>query len=51
MAMSIFINPLTSAVVYSTLTRGHAALAYEDVGVGFADTATVVPVGSQDLWV
>jgi hypothetical protein len=35
------------------LPRGHAALAFVDVGVGFADRAAVVfAVGfSQDLWV
>jgi len=35
------------------LPRGHTALAFVDVGVGFADRATVVvAVGfSQDLWV
>jgi len=35
------------------LPRGHAALAFVDVGVGFADrAAVVVAVGfSQDLWV
>jgi len=35
------------------LPRGHAALAFVDLGVGFADrAAVVVAVGfSQDLWV
>jgi len=35
------------------LPRGHTALAFVDVGVGFADRAAVVgAVGfSQDLWV
>jgi len=35
------------------LPRGHAALAFVDVGVGFVDRASVVvAVGfSQDLWV
>jgi len=35
------------------LPRGHVALAFVDVGVGFADrAAVVVAVGfSQDLWV
>jgi len=35
------------------LPRGHAALAFVDVGIGFADrAAVVVAVGfSQDLWV
>jgi len=35
------------------LPRGHAVLAFVDVGVGFADrAAVVVAVGfSQDLWV
>jgi len=35
------------------LPRGHAALAFVDVGVGFVDRAAVVVVVdfSQDLWV
>jgi len=35
------------------LPRGHAALAFVDVGVGFADRAAIVVAVcfSQDLWV
>jgi len=47
------LHRLPSAAVSAALTRGHAALAFVDVGVGFADrAAVVVAVGfSQDLWV
>jgi hypothetical protein len=47
------LHPLPSAVVLAVLPRGHAALAFVNVGVGFADTAVVfVAVDfSQDLWV
>jgi hypothetical protein len=42
------LHPLPSAA----LPRGHAALAFVDVGVGFVGRADVVAVGfSQDLWV
>jgi len=46
-------HPLPSAAVSAALPRGHAALAFVDVGVGFAKrAAVVVAVGfSQDLWV
>jgi hypothetical protein len=46
-------HPLPSAAVSAALPRGHAALAFMDVGAGFADRATVVvAVGfSQYLWV
>jgi ABC-type Zn2+ transport system substrate-binding protein/surface adhesin len=42
-----------SAAVSAALHRCHTALAFMDVGVGFADRAiVVVAVGfSQDLWV
>jgi hypothetical protein len=36
------LQPLPSAVVSAALPRGHAALAFVDVGVGFADRAAVV---------
>jgi len=33
------LHPLPSAAVSAALPRGHAALAFVDVGVGFADSA------------
>jgi len=40
------LHPLPSAAVSAALPRGHAALAFMDVGVGFADRAAgVVVVG------
>jgi hypothetical protein len=47
------LHPLPSDAVSVALPRGHAALAFEDVGVGFVDrAAVVVAVGfSRDLWV
>jgi hypothetical protein len=44
---------LPSAAVSAALPRGHAALAFVDVGGEFVDrAAVVVAVGfSQDLWV
>jgi len=40
------LHPLPSAAVSAALPRGHAALAFVDMGVGFADrAATVVAVG------
>jgi len=46
------LHPLPSAAVSAVLPRGHVALAFVVVGVGFADRAAVVAVGfSQDLWV
>ena len=47
------LHPLPSAAVSAALPRGHAALTFVDLGVGFADRAVVVvAVGfSQDLWV
>jgi len=47
------LHPLPSAAVSAALHRSHVALAFVDVGIGFADrAAVVVAVGfSQDLWV
>jgi hypothetical protein len=40
------LHPLPSAAVSAALRRGHAALDFVDVGVGFADrAAAVVAVG------
>jgi len=52
-ALDFRLHPLPSAAVSAALPRGHAALAFVDVGGGFADrAAVVVAVGfSQDLWV
>ena len=52
-ALDFRLHPLPSAAVSAALPRGHAALAFVDVGVGFVDRAAiVVAVGfSQDLWV
>ena len=36
------LHPLPSAAVLAALPRGHAAIAFVDVGVGFADRAAVV---------
>jgi len=36
------LHPLLSAAVLAALPRGHAAIAFVDVGVGFADRAAVV---------
>ena len=45
-ALYFRLHPLPSAAVSATLPRGHAALAFVDVGVGFADRgAAVVAVG------
>jgi len=46
------LHPLPFAAVSAALPRGHAALGFVDVGVGFVDrAAVVVAVGfSQDLW-
>jgi len=51
--MDFRLHPLPSAAVSAALPRGHAALAFVDVGVAFADrAAVVVAVGfCQDLWV
>jgi len=38
------LHPLPFAVVSSALPRGHAVLAFVDVGVGFADRAAEVVV-------
>ena len=37
-------HPLRSAAVLAALPRGHAAIVFVDVGVGFADRAAVVVV-------
>jgi len=52
-ALDFGLHPLPSVAVSVALPRGHVALAFVDVGVGFADrAAVVVAVGfSQDLWV
>jgi hypothetical protein len=42
-ALDIRLRPLLSAAV--ALPRGHLALAFVDVGVGFVDRATDVAVG------
>jgi len=40
------LHPQPSAAVLAALARGHAAIAFVDVGVGFADrAAAVVAVG------
>jgi len=45
-------HPLPSAAVSTALPRGHAALAFVDVGVGFADrAAAVVAVGFLRIYV
>jgi len=36
------LHPLPSAAVSAALPRGHTALAFMDVGVGFVDRAAVV---------
>ena len=44
--LNFCLHPLSSAAVSIALPRGHAALAFVDVGVGFADrVAAVVVVG------
>ena len=52
-AVDFCLHPLPSAAVSAALPRGHAALAFVDVGVGFADRAAVVVADGfcQDLWV
>ena len=45
-ALDFRLHPLPPAAVSTALPRGHAALAFVDVGVGFADrAAAVVAVG------
>jgi len=45
------LHPLPSLAVSSALLRSHAALAFVDVGVGFADRAAVlVAVGSLRIY-
>ena len=43
-ALDFRLHPLPSAAVSTALPRGHAALAFVDVGVGFADIAAAVGV-------
>jgi len=40
--MDFRLHPLQSAAVLAALSKGHAAKAFVDVGVGFADRAAVV---------
>jgi hypothetical protein len=42
LSLDFRLHPLPSAAVSAALPRGHVALAFVDVGVGFADRATVV---------
>ena len=45
-ALDFRLHPLPSTAVSTALPSGHAALAFVDVGVGFADrAAAVVAVG------
>ena len=45
-ALDFRLHPLPSAAFSTALPRGHAALAFVDVGVGFVDrAAAVVAVG------
>jgi len=45
-ALDFRLHPFPSAAVSAALSGGHAALAFKDVGVGFADrAAAVVAVG------
>jgi len=45
------LHPLLSAAVSTALPRGHTALAFVDVGVGFADrTTAVVAVGFFSIY-
>jgi len=41
-ALDFRLHPLPSAAVLAALPRGHAAIAFVDVEVGFADRAAVV---------
>jgi len=41
-ALGFRLHPLLSAAVLVALPRGHVAIAFVDVGVGFADRATVI---------
>jgi hypothetical protein len=50
-ALDFCLHPLPSAAVSAALPRGHAALAFVDGGVGFADrAAAVVAVGSLRIY-
>jgi len=42
--LDFHLHPLPSAAVSAALPRGHAALAFVDMGVEFADRATAVVV-------
>jgi len=52
-ALDFRLHPLPSAAVSDAFPRGHTALAFVDLGAGFADRAAIVVVGgfSQNLWV
>jgi len=41
-ALGFCLHPLPSAAISVELLRGYVALAFVDVGVGFADRATIV---------
>jgi len=41
-ALHFRLHPLPSAAVLAALPRGHPAIVFVDVGVGFADRAAVV---------
>ena len=41
-ALDFHLHPLPSAAVLAALPRGHAAIAFVDMGVGFADRAAIV---------
>jgi len=51
-ALDFRLHPLPSATVSAEFPRGHAALAFVDVRVGFADRAAVlvVAVGSRRIY-
>jgi len=44
-ALPFRLHPLPSPAVLATLPRGHASIAFLNVGVGFADKAAIVAVG------
>ena len=50
-ALDFRLHPFPSAAVSTALPRGHAALAFVDVGVGLADrAAAVVAVGFLSIY-
>ena len=50
-ALDFRLHPLPSAAVSTALPRGYAALAFVDVGVGFADrAAAVVAIGFLSIY-